>query len=129
MNFVSGSTAGARTRGQLIRMLNIVEANITNPVRVRDLAAAAALSYSHFCRAFRHGVGKSPRQYLRSRRIDLAQSLMLSTRKSLTEIALECGLCDQPHLTRTFRRIVGMTPAAWRRSRQAGPRDHLVCSE
>jgi AraC-like DNA-binding protein len=47
----------------------------------------------------------------------VAQSLMLTSREPLCEIALRCGLYDQPHFTRVFRRIVGETPNAWRRTR------------
>jgi AraC family transcriptional regulator len=103
---------------QIIRMLKIVDANITNPARIKDMAAAAGLSPSRFSRAFLRGVGESPRGYLRRRRIELAQNLMVSTCKSLAEIALECGLCDQSHLTKSFRRVVGLSPSAWRRSRR-----------
>jgi AraC-like DNA-binding protein len=42
---------------------------------------------------------------------------MLSTAKPLCDIAIECGLADQAHLSRLFRKVVGETPAAWRRSR------------
>jgi AraC family transcriptional regulator len=35
----------------------------------------------------------------------------------LSEIAAECGMADQAHLTRLFRGIVGESPAAWRRAR------------
>ena len=104
-------------RLQVIRMLNIMDASITNPARIKDMAAAAGLSPNRFSRAFLRGVGESPRGYLRRRRIELAQNLMISTCKSLAEIALECGLCDQSHLTKSFRRVVGTSPSAWRRSR------------
>jgi hypothetical protein len=40
---------------------------------------------------------------------------MLKSRMPLSQVALDCGMCDQPHLSRAFRRIVGTTPAAWRR--------------
>jgi len=40
---------------------------------------------------------------------------MRTTSEPLARIALDCGLCDQSHLTRQFRRLVGMTPRAWRR--------------
>ena len=46
---------------------------------------------------------------------------MLSTDAPLSEIALDCGLADQAHLSRLFRRIVGETPRAWRRARSAPP--------
>ena len=38
------------------------------------------------------------------------QELMLSSRASLSTIALGSGMCDQSHLTRVFRRIVGVNP-------------------
>jgi AraC-like DNA-binding protein len=41
--------------------------------------------------------------------------MMLTTTEPLCRIALDCGLCDQSHLTRLFRRVVGTTPNAWRR--------------
>jgi len=47
--------------------------------------------------------------------------LMLLTEYPLSQLALDCGFTDQPHLTRLFRRIVGITPAAWRRLRRVGP--------
>jgi AraC-like DNA-binding protein len=113
-----GPIAGSPAPSQIIRMLKIMDANITNSVRIKDIAAAAGLSRSHFSRAFLRTVGELPCGYLRRRRIELAQNLMLSTRKSLAEIALECGLCDQSHLTKSFRRVVGMSPSAWRRSQR-----------
>ena len=102
---------------QIIRMLKIMDASVTNPARIKDMATAAGLSPTRFSQAFLRGVGESPRGYLRRRRVELAQNLMVSTCKSLAEIALECGLCDQSHLTKSFRRVVGMSPSAWRRSR------------
>jgi len=39
---------------------------------------------------------------------------LTETQKSSSEIAAECGMADQAHLTRLFRGIVGESPAAWR---------------
>jgi AraC family transcriptional regulator len=113
-----GPIAGTPAPSQIMRMLKIMDANIANHVRIKDIAAAAGLSRSAFSRAFLRSVGESPRGYLRRQRIKLAQHLMLSTRKSLAEIALDCGLSDQSHLTKSFRRVVGISPNAWRRSRR-----------
>ena len=113
-----GPIAGSPAPAQIIRMLKIMDANLANRVRIKNIAAAAGLSRSSFSRVFLRSVGESPGRYLRRRRIELAQNLMLSTRKSLAEIALECGLSDQSHLTKSFRRVVGISPAAWRRSRR-----------
>lgn len=100
------------------RIVAHVEANLSRMIRVHELARIADLSPSHFCRAFKSTFGASPRAYVLRRRIEFAQGLMLTTRESLSSIALSCGMCDQAHFTRSFRRIAGETPRSWRRARR-----------
>lgn len=102
---------------QVRRVLAHIEANLSAPLRNKDLAAVARLSPFHFAVAFRNSVGESPHEHVIRRRVERAQGLMLSTDKPLSIIAVDCGLADQAHLTRLFRRIVGESPAAWRRAR------------
>jgi transcriptional regulator GlxA family with amidase domain len=105
---------------RLSRVLVLLDVSLASAIKVKDLAAAACLSESRFSQAFRCTLGEPPAAHLRRRRVELAQQLMLSTEKSLAEIACECGLADQSHLTKLFRQLVGITPAAWRRLRGAG---------
>ncbi len=102
---------------QLRRVLAHIEANLGAPIANQELAAIARLSKFHFAVAFRRSVGESPHEHIIRRRVELAQGLMLSTDRPLSDIAGECGLADQAHLTRLFRKIVGESPAAWRRAR------------
>jgi AraC family transcriptional regulator len=102
---------------QIRRVLSYIDANLDTPMRNKDLAAVVRLSEFHFNVAFRNSVGHPPHEYIIRRRVERAQGLMLSTNNPLSEIAAECGLADQPHLTRLFRRVVGESPAAWRRAR------------
>jgi transcriptional regulator GlxA family with amidase domain len=106
---------------QLRRVLVHIEANLGTPIRNKELAALARLSTFHFNVAFRNSVGESPHGHIIRRRVERAQGLMLSTEKTLSDIAAECGLADQAHLTRLFRKIVGESPAAWRRARVDPP--------
>lgn len=110
---------------QVRRVLAYIDANLDTSLKNKDLAAIARLSPFHFNVAFRSSVGNSPHEYIIRRRMEWAQGLMLSTERSLSEIAAECGLADQAHLTRLFRRVVGESPAAWRRAR-ANPRTCLA---
>ncbi len=100
-----------------------VEAHLDRPIRNEELAAVARLNGSHFCRAFRNSLGEPPHEYVIRRRVERAQGLMLSTEASLSDIALDCGLADQSHLTRLFRRLVGESPSAWRRARMSADFD------
>ena len=101
------------------RVLEHIESNLATPLRNRDLAALVDFSEFHFNVAFRNSLGASPHEFVIRRRVERAQQLMLSSALSLCDIAAECGLADQAHLSRLFRKIVGDTPAAWRKSRCA----------
>jgi AraC family transcriptional regulator len=100
------------------RLAAHVDANLAGKIVVKDLAASLHVSVGHFCRAFKRTFGMPARFWIRRRRIELAQGLMLTTGASLTDIALTCGMSDQSHFTRSFRRIVGETPSSWRQTRQ-----------
>jgi AraC family transcriptional regulator len=100
---------------QANRLRSYIESNLDSTIRATDLAGVVRLSTSHFFRAFRKSFGESPAAYIMRRRMLRAQGLMLKSRMPLSRVALDCGMCDQPHLSRAFRRIVGTSPAAWRR--------------
>jgi AraC-like DNA-binding protein len=124
-----GSTVGSQYLGQRHnprggfvawqsrRVAAHVDANLTGKIVIKELAAALDMSVGHFCRAFKRTFGIPARTWIRHRRIELAQGLMLTTGATLSEIALSCGMSDQSHFTRSFRRIVGVTPSSWRHTR------------
>jgi AraC-like DNA-binding protein len=108
------------------RLAAHVDANLTGKLIIKDLAASLGLSVGHFCRAFKRTFGMSARIWIRHRRIEFAQGLMLTTGASLSEIALGCGMSDQSHFTRTFRRIVGETPSSWRQARNGAIEERVT---
>lgn len=118
-----GGGPGQITRGGFAawrsrRVAARVDANLGGKIVIKDLAASLDMSVGHFCRAFKRTFGMPARIWIRHRRIELAQGLMLTTAASLSEIALSCGMSDQSHFTRSFRRIVGETPSSWRQTRR-----------
>jgi AraC family transcriptional regulator len=111
---------GAQLQGGLAawqakRLRSYIEDKLDSTIRARDLAGLVRLSTSYFFRAFRKTFGDTPAAYIMQRRMRRAQELMLKSRVSLSQVALECGMCDQAHFSRTFRRIVGTNPTVWRR--------------
>jgi AraC-like DNA-binding protein len=100
---------------QAKRLRGYIVQNLASNIRATELAAIVQLSTSHFFRAFRETFGRAPLAYIMQQRVLHAQALMLNSRRSIAEIALDCGMCDQPHFTRVFRRNVGLNPRAWRR--------------
>jgi AraC family transcriptional regulator len=120
---VSQEMRGGLCPWQIRKVANHIEANLDRTIQNGDLASLVKLTPCYFGRAFRNSFGVPPHDYVIRRRVERAQGLMLSTSAPLSQIALDCGLSDQAHLSRLFRRIVGESPRTWRRARISTPRD------
>jgi AraC family transcriptional regulator len=100
---------------RLRRALDYIEAHLSEPVSLADLAASTGLSRMHFAAQFRAATGLRPHHYLLHSRIKRAQHLMQTSSLPLIQIALQVGFQSQAHFTTVFKRIVGHSPLAWRR--------------
>jgi transcriptional regulator GlxA family with amidase domain len=105
---------------QLSRVLDYIEMHLADKITVTDLADLINMSMGQLFRAFKISVGVPPCHYIAGRRVALACTMITTTREALSQVAVACGLCDQPHLCKLFRRIVGMSPSAWRRAMPGG---------
>lgn len=106
---------GRLTQAQMNRLVSRLNARGDYRMSVGDMAATVGLSESWFATVFKQTTGKTPLQWQLSRRIELAQTLLVEGHLSLADIAAQLGFSDQAHLTKAFRQTVGETPAAWRR--------------
>lgn len=100
---------------QVRKVVHHIHGNLEAALRMSDVAKLVNLSSGHFSRSFKTTIGLNYSQYVIQARIDLAKHLLQTSNAPISEIALMCGLSDQPHLNRLFRRIVGVPPSTWRR--------------
>lgn len=107
--------AGGLAAWQEKRVRQHIDAHLAETILLQDLAALVKLSTSYFSTAFKVSFGMSPHNYIVARRVEHAKYRMASSNAPLSEIAFDCGLADQAHLSRIFRRATGTTPSAWRR--------------
>lgn len=73
------------------------------------------MSETHFMSYFKDVTGVSFIKYLNQYRIQRAQDLLVRTDRSIAEISLDTGYCDQSYFGAVFRKLAGTTPAAYRR--------------
>jgi AraC family transcriptional regulator len=99
---------------RLQRVVDFIEAHLSEPIGLENLAGAAGLTRMHFARQFRLATGFRPHEYVLRRRIEYAQSLLASERSSLLDVAQRSGFQTQAHFTTVFRKVVGTTPKCWR---------------
>ena len=96
----------------------LLASNLAGQPDLDSVARQLGVSADRFVRLFRGATGLPPHRWLRSLRVERAKELMLNSRLSLAQIALECGFADQSHFTRVFSAAVHMTPAGWRKARR-----------
>jgi AraC-like DNA-binding protein len=83
-------------------------------IPVQQLAAQSFLSVRQFERKFKAGAGFSPKLYMRILRFQEAIKAYPNRRKSLAEIAYDCGYADQSHFIHDFKEFSGgYHPAAF----------------
>jgi AraC family transcriptional regulator len=111
-----GPIKGGLASWQIRKLDEHIDAYLQTTISIGTLSDMTRLSTGHFCRAFKISMGVTPHSYIRRKRIERAQSMMMASAAPLSEIASACGLADQSHLTRLFRKYVGQTPLSWRRS-------------
>lgn len=96
------------------RALELLEQNLAGDLRLNRLASECGLSTSYFCRCFRVTFGTSVHKFVVKKRIERAQQLLLRSKRSLAEIAIEAGFTNQCAFSRTFGLVIGTPPARWR---------------
>jgi AraC-like DNA-binding protein len=98
----------------LLRAKDLIDARYFERLEVPVLARAACLSPAHFSREFRRAFGETPHQYLLTRRMERAASLLCSTDRTVAEICVTVGLHSVGSFTTSFSRMFGVTPTAYR---------------
>lgn len=95
-------------------LLRYIEANLAEPLKLRDLAPMVGMTPSAFCKAFKVSIGLPPHTYLLRQRLEKAKDLMVRSRLPLAEIASVCGFASQSHFNDVFVRFVGQPPGRYR---------------
>lgn len=92
----------------------IIEANLYSPVGIEELAQKTNLSVSSFKREFRKLYADSPANYMKTKRLEKAAILLLTSDNRITDIAFDCGFNDLANFTKSFHDMYRITPTKYR---------------
>ncbi|MDR2499460.1 MAG: helix-turn-helix domain-containing protein [Treponema sp.] len=98
------------------RALHLMQKNVRKNLGVDEIARLLALSTGHFIRIFRSEIKLTPYQYLLRLKIEGASGLLISTTKSIGEIAEWFGFENQFHFSRCFKKCTGVSPMEYRKT-------------
>ena len=100
-----------------------MDAHIDEPITLSSVAEAVNLSPNYLHTLFKNTTGKTPRDFLTSRRLTLCAELLRTTSLPLSEIAERSGFCNQQYMSLLFKKSLGITPISYRKKMS---RDYLV---
>ena len=105
----------------VLRAKELLDHQPERPWRLPDLAHLAGVSAHHLVECFTREVGVSPRQYLLSVRVRLAQEMLAGSDIAVTDLALELGFSSSQHFAATFKRLTGETAQGYRGRQKEQP--------
>lgn len=100
----------------VIDALYYMEKHYQDNPSLDTIAGIAGYSASHFSKLFQTQLGKPYSEYLIDIRLRHVENLLINTKKSITEIALETGYVHTSNLSEQFKKLTGMSPLRYRKT-------------
>ena len=91
--------------------------NFRNPIRLSDQAERYGFNEKYIGRLFKSTTDVSFTQYVNRLRLNYAKNLLLSSEKSIIDVALDSGFENVTYFNRVFKSSFGITPTEFRRQR------------
>jgi len=97
------------------RIKHYIDEHYLDDIDLKSISDELHVSHFYLAHKFKTAVGCSPIQYLIRRRIGEAQSLLINTDLSVTEIATLVGYDNSNYFNTAFKKVVGITPNSYRK--------------
>jgi transcriptional regulator GlxA family with amidase domain len=104
---------------KLSEAVQLMEANIEEPLSTDDIANLVGLSRRQLERLFKQYLGRLPSRYYLELRLQRARQLLLDTNHSIVQVGLMCGFSSGSHFSTAFGTLFGNTPREERQRRLA----------
>ncbi|QQA44754.1 GlxA family transcriptional regulator [Pelagovum pacificum] len=95
---------------KLSQVIQIMEANIEEPISPSVLAHDVGMSTRQLERLFRRYLNRSPKRYYMELRLQKARNLLMQTDMSVINVALACGFTSPSHFSKCYRSHYNTTP-------------------
>lgn len=99
-------------------VMDYIETSYGLPLNLADTAARWYMSESAFSRFFKRETGTGFTEYVRNLRLEHAKEALLSTNKTITEIAYDCGYSNLSVFNKNFRQVFSISPREFRQERK-----------
>ncbi|WP_102959260.1 GlxA family transcriptional regulator [Mangrovicella endophytica] len=104
---------------KVLRIIEIMEANLGEPLSLVEVARLVGLSRRQVERLFDKEMGRSPARYYLEIRLDRARHLLVQSQLPIVEIAVACGFVSASHFSKCYRELYSRSPQQERALRAA----------
>lgn len=99
---------------RIFQVVKYIRKNINQDISIADLLDICCLSKDHFIRLFKKDMNATPTQYINEKKMERAQLMLLSSNKSIKDIAYELSFVNVYYFNRLFKKTTGLTPSEYR---------------
>ena len=99
-------------------VMEYIDTHYMSDLSLDEVAAAAGFSKFHFSRLFKQYTGFTFCDYIRHRKIKIAEELLNQSELSVTEIAMQSGFVSLSTFNRVFRQLKNCSPTEYREKNQ-----------
>ena len=99
---------------QVVLAIDYIYENLEKPISVKGIADSIGINETYLSKLFKRETGISVSAYIRQRRIETAEKMLLYSDLSYDEIAETLCFSSQSHFTKVFKEVTGTTPKVYR---------------
>lgn len=99
---------------EMYNILEYIDANYTSDISLQQVAKAVHMSPSSFSRLFSKWMGMGMAQYVMHKRINKAIHLLQTSKKTVLDIAYDCGFNTRASFYKAFKKITNKSPNDYR---------------
>lgn len=103
---------------RVLSIIELMEANLSEPLSLIDIADHVGLSRRQIERLFRQEMGRSPARYYLEIRLDRARHLLVQSSLPVVEVAIACGFVSASHFSKCYRELYAKAPQQERAERK-----------
>ena len=94
--------------------LQYINKHLDQRISVTTLADRMCITSDHFSKIFKRIIGMPPCEYIQMKRIERAQTLLLTSHMSIVEVAEKVGIGNLSQFSRLFSKLVRCSPREYR---------------
>ena len=103
---------------KVIKAMDYIYDNIQSKIRISDIANKIDINPNYLCELFKKETGISVNNFVKKKKIQAAEKLLIYEDFSVAELADIFGFASSSHFIETFKAETGLTPKAYKEKGQ-----------